>query len=194
MTQQEYCTRLEAALQAMAPEERQETLRYYREFLADAQDAERDALGTPEALAQKILQENGIAAPSPVPVPSPSPSAAPAASPRKASGGDTALKIILLLVTCPIWLSLLVTVLAVVLSLLVCLLVIPICLMVALVAAVAYAVFSAWKDIPYALFLAGMGLICGGGALLLWRPIWLLIRSICKGAGICIKKLFRTVF
>lgn len=60
MTPQVYCARLERALSLMPAAERQETIRYYLEFLEDASEEERAALGTPEALAQQILRENGI--------------------------------------------------------------------------------------------------------------------------------------
>ena len=60
MTPQVYCARLERALSLMPAAERQETIRFYLEFLEDASEEERAALGTPEALAQQILRENGI--------------------------------------------------------------------------------------------------------------------------------------
>ena len=60
MTPQAYCARLEQALSSMPPAERQEIIRYYLEFLEDASEDERSALGTPEELAQRILRENGI--------------------------------------------------------------------------------------------------------------------------------------
>ena len=50
MTTQEYCAALEQALSPMPPEERQETIRYYLEFLEDANESERAALGTPTAI------------------------------------------------------------------------------------------------------------------------------------------------
>ena len=62
MTTQEYCAALEQALSPMPPEERQETIRYYLEFLEDANESERAALGTPTELAQRILRENGLSA------------------------------------------------------------------------------------------------------------------------------------
>lgn len=51
MTPQAYCARLEQALSSMPPAERQEIIRYYLEFLEDASEDERSALGTPEELA-----------------------------------------------------------------------------------------------------------------------------------------------
>ena len=52
MTPQAYCARLEQALSSMPPAERQEIIRYYLEFLEDASEDERSALGTPEELAK----------------------------------------------------------------------------------------------------------------------------------------------
>ena len=46
MTPQVYCARLERALSLMPAAERQETIRYYLEFLEDASEEERAALGT----------------------------------------------------------------------------------------------------------------------------------------------------
>ena len=53
MTPQAYCARLEQALSSMPPAERQEIIRYYLEFLEDASEDERSALGTPEELAHR---------------------------------------------------------------------------------------------------------------------------------------------
>ena len=92
MTPQVYCARLERALSLMPAAERQETIRYYLEFLEDASEEERAALGTPEALAQQILRENGI-------------------SPQSAviKHSNRTAKLIVLACTFYIWLPLLVT-------------------------------------------------------------------------------------
>ena len=60
MTPQAYCARLEQALSSMPPAERQEIIRYYLEFLEDASEDERSALGTPEELAQRILRRTPL--------------------------------------------------------------------------------------------------------------------------------------
>ena len=60
MTPQEYCAALEQALSPMPPEERQETIRYYLEFLEEASEEERAALGTPQELAAQLLRDSGI--------------------------------------------------------------------------------------------------------------------------------------
>ena len=46
MTPQVYCARLERALSLMPAAERQETIRYYLEFLEDASEEERAQCGT----------------------------------------------------------------------------------------------------------------------------------------------------
>ena len=92
MTPQEYCARLERALSLMPAAERQETIRYYLEFLEDASEEERAALGTPEALAQQILRENGISP-----------------QPAVIKHSNRTAKLIVLACTFYIWLPLLVT-------------------------------------------------------------------------------------
>ena len=92
MTPQVYCARLERALSLMPAAERQETIRYYLEFLEDASEEERAALGTPEALAQQILRENGISP-----------------QPAVIKHSNRTAKLIVLACTFYIWLPLLVT-------------------------------------------------------------------------------------
>lgn len=186
MTPQEYCARLEGLLYPMPPEERQEIIRYYMEFLEEADEAERLSLGSPEELAEKVLRENGIPrTPTPPLNPPPSPAS---------QKGNTAGKIILLVLTSPIWFSLLIAFFAIIFSLLVCLIVIPLSLAVALPTAIAGVFLTRPTDIPYIVFNIGCGLICGGLALLLWRPVWLGVCAVCKGTVFVTKKLFQTVF
>ncbi len=62
MSKKEYLNRLEAALATLSYEERQAALRYYEEYLWDAGEENEAAaiaeLGSPEALAAKILCES----------------------------------------------------------------------------------------------------------------------------------------
>ncbi len=186
MTPQEYCARLEGLLYPMPPEERQEIIRYYMEFLEEADEAERLSLGSPEELAEKVLRENGIPR-----TPTPPLNPTPCPAPQK---GNTAVKIILLVLTSPIWFSLLIAFFAVIFSLLISLIAVFLSLAIALPASVTAVFLTRPIDVPYTLFSVGCGLICGGLALLLWRPVWLGICAVCKGAVFVTKKLFQAVF
>ncbi|HWS29261.1 MAG TPA: DUF4097 family beta strand repeat-containing protein [Clostridia bacterium] len=62
MNRKEYLARLETALMTLSYEERQAALRYYEEYLWDAGEENEAAaiaeLGSPEALAEKIIRES----------------------------------------------------------------------------------------------------------------------------------------
>lgn len=169
MTPQAYCARLEQALSSMPPAERQEIIRYYLEFLEDASEDERSALGTPEELAQRILRENGIFPPD------------TAAAPPKKNSNRIA-KWIILACTCYIWIPLLTTWYSLLLTALIVLAVIPIALCAALLGGLFTFVLALFQDVPSALMQLGMGLACGGVAALVAYPIWIACKSIVKFA------------
>ena len=141
MTPQVYCARLERALSLMPAAERQETIRYYLEFLEDASEEERAALGTPEALAQQILRENGI-------------------SPQSAviKHSNRTAKLIVLACTFYIWLPLLVTWYSLLLTALIVLICIPVSLGATLLGGLFSFVITVFQDVPTALMLLGFGL------------------------------------
>lgn len=143
MTPQAYCARLEQALSSMPPAERQEIIRYYLEFLEDASEDERSALGTPEELAQRILRENGIFPPD------------TAAAPPKKNSNRIA-KWIILACTCYIWIPLLTTWYSLLLTALIVLAVIPIALCAALLGGLFTFVLALFQDVPSALMQLGM--------------------------------------
>ncbi len=176
MTPQEYCAALEAALTAMPPEERQETVRYYREFLEEAEDAERSALGSPEQLAARILQESGIVPPETAP------------SPHHRTA-----KIVALVCTSYIWLPLLATWYVLLLCALICLVVIPVSLAACLPVCLFVAVWMIPHDLLRTLLAAGMGLTCIGAATLLTPPLWTACRSVVKFTGFTTKKLWHAI-
>ncbi len=180
MTPQAYCARLEQALSPMPPAERQETLRYYLEFLEDASEAERTALGTPEALAQRILRENGI-----------SPQNTAAAPPKKNSNRTA--KWIILACTCYIWIPLLTTWYSLLLTALIVLAVIPLSLCAALVGGLFTFALAVFQDVPTALMQLGMGLGCGGIAALVTYPIWIACKNVVKFALFTTKKMWHFV-
>ena len=128
MTGEEFLRQLETMLADVTEEERREALRYYEEYLRDAgADQEQQVLaelGSPARVAA-IIRANvpgSRAQPHSAPAPGPEPlrirglapdgvragtGAAAAAQPAPAGTGRTALWWILLLVTSPLWLSLL---------------------------------------------------------------------------------------
>ena len=180
MKPQAYCARLEQALSSMPPAERQEIIRYYLEFLEDASEDERSALGTPEELAQRILRENGIFPPD------------TAAAPPKKNSNRIA-KWIILACTCYIWIPLLTTWYSLLLTALIVLAVIPIALCAALLGGLFTFVLALFQDVPSALMQLGMGLACGGVAALVAYPIWIACKSIVKFALFTTKKMWHFV-
>lgn len=183
MTTQEYCAQLERALSPMPPEERQETIRYYLEFLEEASDEERAKLGTPEELAQRILQENGI---------SPQPQPQPQMPPQKKSGN--AGKIIALAATFYIWLPLLLAWYIILLSVIIVIACIPISFAATLLGGILYFVLMLFYDIPTALLLLGMGVFSAGVLILLWKPLFIAICAIAKFTVFTTKKLWFALF
>ena len=65
MTRDEFLQALRRELSPLSPEERDAAVNYYEEFLADAEDegVAIEKLGSPLLIAQRILQENGVAVP-----------------------------------------------------------------------------------------------------------------------------------
>lgn len=181
MTPQEYCAQLERALSPMPPEERQETIRYYLEFLEEASDEERAKLGTPETLAARILQENGI-----------SPQPQPQMPPQKKSGN--AGKIIALAATFYIWLPLLLAWYIILLSAIIFIACIPISFAAILLSGILCFVLVIFYDIPTALLLLGMGVFSAGVLILLWKPLSIAACAIVKFAVFTTKKLWCALF
>ena len=61
MTPTAYLSELEQRLACIPAEDRTEIIQFYQEFLEDGGEAAMAELGTPDVLAQRILQENGYA-------------------------------------------------------------------------------------------------------------------------------------
>lgn len=179
MTSQEYCAQLERALSLMPPEERQETVRYYQEFLEEASDEERAELGTPEQLAARILQENGIFSQNQTP-------------PQKKSGN--AGKIIALAATFYIWLPLLLCWYILLVCALIVLACIPISFAAVLVSGIISFAMVMIYDIPTALLMLGTALFSGGILILLWKPFSIAACAIVKFTIFTTKKLWYAVF
>lgn len=181
MTPQEYCVRLERALSIMLPEERQEIIRYYLEFLEESSEEERAKLGTPEQLAARILQENGI-----------SPTQQPSMPPQKKSGN--AGKIIALAATFYIWLPLLLCWYILLLCALIVIVCIPISFAAVLLGGIVSFVMIMIYDIPTALLMLGMALFSVGVLILLWKPLSMAACAVVKFAVFTTKTLWYAIF
>ena len=176
MTPQVYCARLGRALSLMPAAERQETIRYYLEFLEDASEEERAALGTPEALAQQILRENGISS-----------------QPAVIKHSNRTAKLIVLACTFYIWLPLLVTWYSLLLTALIVLICIPVSLGATLLGGLFSFVITVFQDVPTALMLLGFGLGSGGVGILVAYPIWLACKGIVRFTIFTTKKMLHFV-
>lgn len=184
MTPQEYCAQLERALSPMPPEERQETIRYYLEFLEEASDEERATLGTPEELARRILQENGI----------PPQTAPESPAPPNNSAMGMFWKIVALTFTSPIWLPLLLAWYIILLSAIIVIACIPLSFAAVLLSGILCFVLVLFHDIPTALLLLGMGVFSAGVLILLWKPLSIAACAIVKFAVFTTKKLWCALF
>ena len=109
MTPTAYLSELEQRLACIPAEDRTEIIQFYQEFLEDGGEAAMAELGTPDVLAQRILQENGYTAGAPE---------APQGSKKKSKSHTVAIWVLLIL-SSPIWLSLVISFLSIIFSLLV---------------------------------------------------------------------------
>lgn len=173
MTPQEYCAVLERALSAIPAEERQETVRYYREFLEDASDSERQALGTPEELAARILAENGVGG-----------------KPKNDHRGAI---IAVLICTFYIWLPIGIAVYTVFLCAIVCVAAIWTALLASMVVCLFAGALTIPQDAPTALAAIGIGLICGGVGIMSLPVCFAAIRAIAGFTAFTFKKFWKLV-
>ncbi|MCC8042847.1 MAG: DUF1700 domain-containing protein [Oscillospiraceae bacterium] len=178
MTAQEYCTALDKLLKKLPSEERQETVRYYTEYLEDASEEEKAALGTPGELAEKILRENGIEP-----------------KVKNTNNGKRKTVIITILVcTFYIWIPLLLAYYIILLCTLICVAIIPILLAFAFCLALVTAPFCFTQFLPRGLLILGGGFVSIGIGLLLLKPFWIACRSIVKFGIFTAKKLWSICF
>ncbi|WP_294400964.1 DUF1700 domain-containing protein [uncultured Ruminococcus sp.] len=181
MTTQEYCAALEQALSPMPPEERQETIRYYLEFLEDANESERAALGTPAELAQRILRENGLSAAAP------SPENPPKRKKRTAI-------FVALACTFYLWLPLLLTWYILLLTALICIAVIPLSLVCAAGLLLFVGIAILFQDAALGLFSVGCGIFILGLCVLLALPLWKACQAVVRFTAFSTKKLWHALF
>lgn len=181
MTTQEYCAALEQALSPMPPEERQETIRYYLEFLEDANESERAALGIPTELAQRILRENGLSAAAPFPE-----------NPPKQKK-RTAI-VVALACTFYLWLPLLLTWYILLLTALICIAVIPLSLVCAAGLLLFVGIAILFQDAALGLFSVGCGIFILGLCVLLALPLWKACQAVVRFTAFSTKKLWHALF
>lgn len=197
MPKEQYLTKLERALHAMPYTERSEIMRYYEEYFLEATDEELEKLGTPDALAARILAENNedTSAENIGTVVENTGSAVEntGAAVENRNEMPAAVKIILLVLTSPVWLMLLLAWYIVLLSAVVSLASIEIMLAVVFPMSITAAVMSmvCYSYLPYMLIYLGEALIGGGAALLLYRPFFTACKAILRFLVFTTKRLWR---
>ena len=170
MTPTAYLSELEQRLACIPAEDRTEIIQFYQEFLEDGGEAAMAELGTPDVLAQRILQENGYTAGAPE---------APQGSKKKSKSHTVAIWVLLIL-SSPIWLSLVISFLSIIFSLLVTLVSVLFSLAVSALACVGYGIVMLFHYIPVGIFSIGAGIACGGITVLLCKPCWIAMKAICR--------------
>jgi len=154
MTTQEFCESFEKHLLPLPKEEREEIVSYYSEFLDEADEGERERLGTPETLAQRILEENGISI---------------STFKRRFSAGRVAL----LVSTAVIWVPLWVCWYVLLATLFICIVAVCISFLLGFVAFLwDGAMYAERGNIPLGLFLFGLAFLLAGILVLLRKPFW----------------------
>ena len=172
MTASEFMQRLAQELHGLSAQERDEALRYYREYFEEAgeeADAAAQALGSPQIVAQRIIAEAGRPG-STAYIP---PVQQPAQQKQTANSHDDynivrmVLIILLVVVLVPLWLTLCILWISMV-GTLICIL----CSFLTGVVAGAVAGVSALVGgvTGTALWSLGAALVCLGLLLLLWKP------------------------
>ncbi len=199
MTREEFLHALEQHLSCLQPEERQNAMAYYQEYLEEAgSEHEAEALehlGSPESVAKRIIAETGTAElPRGSAVPQyhfPTMGEMPAKNAESpTSAGRIVLTVVVLVLTSPIWL----TVWSLWLALVVSLGAILVSFCAVAVAAPIQAVLEFCRGMAvYGLYDLGCGLLFIGLVMLLQRPIHFLIRQstvlLKKGFLLCVNSL-----
>lgn len=187
MNRLEYLTALRRRLEegGLAEDEINDALSFYEEIFLDAgsaHEAETAAnLGTPEELANKILQDSGIHAQGDAVFQMESatdPSAAQSAEPDSRPQSGSLAKLIVLIITSPIWFSIMCALAAVALAILAALISIIITVFMVGFSLTIGGIVTLFTVYPAGIALIGAGLICIGLGGLIVMPI---IRGIWHG-------------
>ncbi len=179
MTAQEFLKQLEQCLSGLQAEERANALAYYREYFQEAgEEHEEEAvqrLGSPQAAAQRIINEMGDSGVYLPPKAVREPSSASAGT----NTGRVIMTIIVILFTFPFWIALLCIWFALVFTLAVT------------IAAFGFAAVASpiqgilgimGGSVGYGIYHIGSGILCLGLVMLLWQPVFRLIKWMSVGA------------
>lgn len=177
MTAEEFLKQLEKCLSGLQADERANALAYYQEYFQEAgKEHEEEAvqrLGSPQAAAQRIISEMGESG---VYMP---PKSAAQTSSGNIGAGRIILAITLIILLFPFWFTLF----ALWFSLLVTVIVLLIGFAFAAVAAPIQGIYIITEGfVGYGLYNVGAGILCLGLAMLLWKPIFQLIKWMSVGA------------
>ena len=179
MTPKEYGARLARSLPSLAKEERDETVRFYQEFLEDATEPDAASLGSPEELAARIMAEKNTGA---------------ASAPDK-SRPHWAWRITLLCCTCYLWIPLWAVWYVLLATMILCIASVWIGIAGSLCMGLVCGIWAAVKgNVPLALLDVGIGLVCGGLAVLLWKPFWTALRWSVRFVGTSSQWIGKTLF
>ncbi|MDE6004708.1 MAG: DUF1700 domain-containing protein [Oscillospiraceae bacterium] len=180
MTVNEFLQQLEQNLTSLKPEERQNAMAYYREYLQEAGDSAQEAienLGSPQSVAERILSESEL---------DESKKSQPKSNISNIIAGS-----FILLATCPFWLVVLFLWLALVFVLVVIVLTFATSVFIAPIQGIMYMTKGLFGD---GIGDIGAGLFCAGITMLIWKPCLNLMiyttKSLWKKAVIICKKLF----
>lgn len=199
MNKLEFLTRLRNSLEkgGLPKEDINDALTYYEEVFLDAgfgkEEETAASMGAPEDVAVNILRESGIRADT-APVMPPQDSNAQnfsnntAAQPaKKTSGGQWALRIVLAVLTFPIWLPILIVICALLFTLIVVVCSLIFAAVVTAVALIAGGIAAIFETPSIALMLIGVGLIITGIIILICKPAF---NTFIPACGRAVKRFF----
>jgi len=208
MNKLEFLTRLRNCLErgGMNSDDINDALTYYEEVFLDAgfgkEEETAASMGSPEDVAVNILRESGIhvgGAPMFAPQPMPTPSAGPMPGPMPQYQGapvqpqkssNWGLKLVIAILTFPIWLPILITVVSILFALIVTVLALIFAVIVAGFALVISG-FGVIFEVPsIGLMLLGSGLIIVGFFMLLCKPVF---KSAIPACGRAIGSAFKWI-
>ncbi len=199
MNKLEFLTRLRNSLEkgGLPKEDINDALTYYEEVFLDAgfgkEEETAASMGEPEDVAVNILRESGIHVnPAPVMPPqdpekqgfSNNTAAQPA---KKTSGGQWALRIVLAVLTFPIWLPILIVICALLFTLIVVVCSLIFAAVITAVALIAGGIAAIFETPSIALMLIGVGLIITGIVLLICKPAF---NAVIPACGRAVKRFF----
>lgn len=182
MTAEEFLRQLEQGLSGLQKDERDNAMEYYREYFMESENEQEavERLGSPQSAAQRIISEigeNGVYTP-------------PKNIGSNSSASDTGriiMTICILVFASPIWFSLAIVWIALIFCVAVLLLSIGASALSAPVQGVAEIVTG---SLGTGLYDIGAGVLCAGLTMLLWKPVFLLIKAMSvgmiKAAGFCL--------